>query len=194
MTDISTIKGLLDWQLLKGSHAWPDAMGGTCINEAAIVVAGYEYTEVAGVDDLPTSFSRELGMLLLCLNDALDDEDRQKLKRFVLRLPDSRGRADVETNRIASMLAGLNALCAQYRISSIELPVLDAKSEAARVSCAQRLGTVIAVIATPRERSGFLDAALDVIERAFDIGCTTPPIDGALVDHRLERARLQQPG
>ena len=107
MTDISNIKSLLDWQLLKGSHTWPGPDGGTCINEVAIVVAGCRYQEVTGPEDLPRSFSRELGILLLCLNDSLSDEHRQELKRFVLRLPGSRDSVSIEVDRMKAVRSGL---------------------------------------------------------------------------------------
>lgn len=192
MTDISTIKGLLDWQLLKGSHAWPGSAGGTCINEAAIVVAGFDYKEVAGVEDLPASFSRELGMLLLCLNDALSDRRRQKLKRFVLRLPGSKDRADVEGERLRSILTGVEELFAQYRVASADIPALHAEGEIDRVSFAQRMGSLIATMSAHRP-SAFLDAALDIVERAFDIGRKSAVIDGALVGLRLATARELRP-
>ena len=32
---------ILNWKLLGGSHVFPGTDGGTCINEAAIVAAGF---------------------------------------------------------------------------------------------------------------------------------------------------------
>src|SRR5947208_15946430 len=78
---------MLDWKLLRGSHEFPGPDGGTCINEAAIVAAGYPYRAVYCVKDLPASFSRPISMLALCLNDTLEDELRQELLMpFVARL------------------------------------------------------------------------------------------------------------
>src|SRR5258706_9559072 len=78
---------MLDWKLLRGSHEFPGPDGGTCINEAAIVAAGYPYRAVYCVKDLPASFSRPISMLALCLNDTLEDELRQDLLTpFVARL------------------------------------------------------------------------------------------------------------
>ena len=34
---------ILNWRLLRGSHDFPGKDGGTCINEAAVVAAGFEY-------------------------------------------------------------------------------------------------------------------------------------------------------
>ena len=44
---------MLDWKLLRGSHEFPGPDGGTCINEAAIVAAGYSYRAVHSIDDCP---------------------------------------------------------------------------------------------------------------------------------------------
>src|ERR1700738_4202816 len=81
---------MLEWKLLRGSHEFPGPDGGTCVNEAAMVVAGYPYRAVYSVKDLPTSFSRPIAMLALCLNDTLEDGLRQELLRpFVTRLAGS---------------------------------------------------------------------------------------------------------
>jgi hypothetical protein len=34
---------ILDWRLKRGSHSFPGKDSGTCINEAAIVAAGFPY-------------------------------------------------------------------------------------------------------------------------------------------------------
>jgi hypothetical protein len=40
---------ILNWTLKKGSHPFPGPDGGTCINEAALVAAGFEYEPITGV-------------------------------------------------------------------------------------------------------------------------------------------------
>lgn len=40
------LKSMENWKLLSGSHTFPGPEGGTCINEAAIVAAGFPYREV----------------------------------------------------------------------------------------------------------------------------------------------------
>ena len=122
MTDISRIQGLLDWRLLTGSHEWPGPDGGTCINEAAIVVAGFHYSPVGGPEDFPPCFSTELGMLLLSLNDVLSDERRQKLMRFVLRLPGSKDVAKVERRRCRFLHDAIRGLLVKYGLP-LELDV-----------------------------------------------------------------------
>ena len=75
---------MLNWKLLRGSHEFPGPDGGTCVNEAAIVAAGYPYRPIYRVRDLPASFSRPIALFALCLNDTLEDVDRMRI-RFVLR-------------------------------------------------------------------------------------------------------------
>ena len=50
---------ILNWKLLVGSHQFPGKDGGTCINEAAIVAAGFEYRRVHNVKDMPSCFSAQ---------------------------------------------------------------------------------------------------------------------------------------
>ena len=96
---------MLDWKLLRGSHEFPGPDGGTCINEAAIVAAGYPYRAVYCVKDLPSSFSRPIALLALCLNDTLEDELRQELLTpFVTRLAGSVDTPRIEMARAELML------------------------------------------------------------------------------------------
>jgi hypothetical protein len=96
---------MLEWKLLRGSHEFPGPHGGTCINEAAIVAAGYAYRPVYCVKDMPASFSRPIAMLALCLNDTLDDELRQELLMpFVTRLSASTDAPKIEMMRAELML------------------------------------------------------------------------------------------
>lgn len=90
---------LCDWELKRGSHDWPGPDGGTCINEAAIIAAGFEYKSVRHVLDLPPCFSRTLAGNLLTLNDKFSDKNRQLLKPFVVRLAGSADSSDVEYRR-----------------------------------------------------------------------------------------------
>src|SRR5882672_12858441 len=96
---------MLDWTLLRGSHEFPGPDGGTCINEAAIVAAGYSYRAVYCVKDMPAGFSRPIAMLALCLNDTLDDELRQELLvPFVARLGGTADSPMIEMLRAELML------------------------------------------------------------------------------------------
>lgn len=96
---------MLGWKLLRGSHEFPGPDGGTCINEAAIVAAGYSYRAVQSIDDCPASFSRPIAMFALCLNDLLEDAPRQELLiTFVARLDGTADAAKVEAARADMML------------------------------------------------------------------------------------------
>ena len=97
---------LLNWKLKRGSHAFPGQDGGTCINEAAIVAAGFPYRPVNSVADMPECFSRPICALAMQLNDEASDEERQYLLPFVTRLACA-DTAEVEMERetyIASRL------------------------------------------------------------------------------------------
>ena len=97
---------LLNWKILRGSHEFPGPDGGTCVNEAAIVAAGYPYTPVRRIDDCPLSFSRPLALYAMCLNEiVLDDTLRQELLLpFVTRLAGSADTAEVDMQRVALIL------------------------------------------------------------------------------------------
>jgi hypothetical protein len=114
---ITQFERMLDWKLLRGSHEFPGPDGGTCVNEAALVAAGYPYRAVYSVQDLPASFSRPIAMLALCLNDTVEEDQRQKmLLPFVTRLPGSADSAAVEMQRAETIL--------QTTIRDILLPAL----------------------------------------------------------------------
>ena len=77
---------ILNWTLKVGSHPFPGPDGGTCINEAAIVAAGFAYQRVRRVKDMPECFSRPICRLAMWLNDEATDTERQQLLPFVTRL------------------------------------------------------------------------------------------------------------
>jgi hypothetical protein len=77
---------ILNWTLKVGSHPFPGQDGGTCINEAALVAAGFEYQPVRRVEDMPDCFSRPICRLAMGLNDEATDAERQRLLPFVTRL------------------------------------------------------------------------------------------------------------
>src|SRR5215210_8867055 len=77
---------ILNWTLQVGSHPSPGKDGGTCINEAALVAAGFAYQPVKSVEDMPECFSRPICRLAMQLNDQASDEERQQLLPYVTRL------------------------------------------------------------------------------------------------------------
>jgi hypothetical protein len=77
---------ILNWKLKKGSHPFPGKDGGTCINEAALVAAGFDYRPIRAVEEMPKCFSRPICRLAMRLNDIAIDDQRQRLLPFVARL------------------------------------------------------------------------------------------------------------
>ena len=63
---------ILNWKLLRGSHDFP-ARTAACINEAAIVAAGFEYRRVHNEKDMPSCFSPPICQLAMALNDEAED-------------------------------------------------------------------------------------------------------------------------
>lgn len=97
---------MLHWKLLRGSHEFPGPDGGTCINEAAIIAAGYAYRAVKSANDCPPCFSRPCAAYALALNDYIDDDRcrRRLLLPFVARLAGSADTLAVERERAALIL------------------------------------------------------------------------------------------
>jgi len=83
---MDTFDHLLNWQLKRGSHPFPGPDGGTCINEAALVAAGYKYKIICLVEQMPRGFSRPICRFAMRLNDMASDEERQRLLAYVTRL------------------------------------------------------------------------------------------------------------
>ena len=100
MTSIKPFVDMCDWELKNGSHPWPGPGGGTCINEAAIVAAGFEYKSIRTASDCPPCFSYVISAYLIGLNDALNHTQRQKLMRFVTRLSGSADTPEIEQARL----------------------------------------------------------------------------------------------
>jgi hypothetical protein len=100
---------ILNWKLLAGSHEFPGPDGGTCINEAAIVAAGFAYREIGSPEDCPPCFSRTLAAYALALNDRIvDDELRQKLLMpFVTRLAGSADAEAIDERRAAYIIGAI---------------------------------------------------------------------------------------
>src|SRR3712207_1244356 len=81
-----TFDHLLNWKLLRGSHNFPGPDGATCINEAAVVAAGFPYQRVNSVQTMPECFSRPICHFAMVLNDQASDVNRQRLLPYVTRL------------------------------------------------------------------------------------------------------------
>ena len=99
---------VLNWKLKRGSHPFPGPDGGTCINEAALVAAGFEYRPINFVSQMPRCFSRPICRLAMQLNDHAEDNERQLLLPFVTRLACA-DTPEVERRRAAYIRAHLFA-------------------------------------------------------------------------------------
>src|SRR3712207_7804159 len=71
---------ILNWKLKRGSHQFPGKDGGTCINEAALVAAGFKYRPIHDVAQMPGCFSRPICRFAMLLNDNASDDERQDRK------------------------------------------------------------------------------------------------------------------
>ena len=113
---VEKLNSLLNWQLKHGSHDFPGPDGGTCINEAALVVAGFAYREVTSIEDLPEFFCPVISQYCLTLNDAMPEgETLNRLMPFAARLAgsgDGRRTADRRALYLASRTAGETAALA----------------------------------------------------------------------------------
>jgi hypothetical protein len=114
MANMDAFDKILNWKLQRGSHPFPGPDGGTCINEAAIVAAGFPYQQVRFVTSMPACFSRPICQLAMLLNDEADDEQRQQLLPFVARL------ACADTPRIEWEREAYIALRLRYRLKFYE--------------------------------------------------------------------------
>jgi len=86
MATMDGFEHILSWKLKVGSHRFPGKDGGTCINEAAVVAAGYEYRPIRAAEYMPKCFSRPICRFAMRLNDEASDDERQQLLPFVTRL------------------------------------------------------------------------------------------------------------
>jgi hypothetical protein len=98
--DKQMFENILNWRLLIGSHKFPGPDGGTCINEAAVVVAGLKYRSIGDIGDLPLCFSRPIGAYTIKINDSMPDDLRQELLLpFVTRLAGTSDTPKIERKR-----------------------------------------------------------------------------------------------
>jgi hypothetical protein len=86
MATMGDFDHILNWKLKRGSHKFPGKDGGTCINEAAVVAAGFEYRPITSTQDMPECFSRPICQFAMHLNDEANDLERQQLLPLVTRL------------------------------------------------------------------------------------------------------------
>jgi hypothetical protein len=99
---------ILNWRLKAGSHKFPGPDGGTCLNEAAIVAAGFAYKKISSSDDCPPCFSRPFAGYAIWINDWLCDDNRHALLApFVLRLSGTADDPAIEREREHFLALGI---------------------------------------------------------------------------------------
>jgi hypothetical protein len=136
---------ILNWKLLRGSHEFPGTDGGTCINEAAVVAAGFEYRPIRHIAEMPPCFSRPICQLAMVLNDEAKGVERQRLLPYVTRLACA-DTDEIEEQRqtyISSRMTPLTSLTRGIEIlegalaigreaEPLELPVVEARMSAVK--------------------------------------------------------------
>jgi hypothetical protein len=178
---------ILNWKLLQGSHDFPGPEGGTCINEAAIVAAGFKYKSISNYRDVPECFCPVLSDFLIILNDYLDFENRQELIKYIWKLPGSKDKK-AEQSRLEKLLE-INAFLKKSGVVFIKqatwieahlyalLACVGAGVDSERIYITDVIGT-------------YKDQILEKIDEAFAIGNQAEPLDINLIQERLEKAKV----
>ena len=79
---------LANFRLARGSHKQPNKGGNICVNEAAVIAAGFQYREIRDVSCLPDCFSRPVSEYAIYLNDFMMHRVRNELLvPFITGLP-----------------------------------------------------------------------------------------------------------
>src|SRR5438105_7599227 len=91
---------LAKFRLARGSHKQPNKGGNICVNEAAVIAAGFQYREIRDVSCLPDCFSRPVSEYAIYLNDFMMHQVRNELLvPFINRLPGTSDAPWVEEER-----------------------------------------------------------------------------------------------
>jgi len=199
---------IFNWRLLTGSHEVPGPDGGTCINEAAIVAAGFEYKGVRSATDCPLCFSRPISAYAIALNDAMPDDLRQRLLTpFVTRLAGTADTPEIELRRAEFILTGLvrdvvsiplrgwkDDLAVQFgAVTTLE----EAEQACNALARALDLDLACALdldVARARALARILDVALDVARaRALDVALEIFETAARLLDGALRIGNQAEP-
>ncbi len=91
---------LANFRLARGSHKQPNKNGNICVNEAAVIAAGFQYREVKNASCLPDCFSRPVSEYAIYLNDFMMHKARNELLMpFVTLLPGTSDAPWIEAER-----------------------------------------------------------------------------------------------
>jgi hypothetical protein len=173
---------ILNWRLLAGSHDFPGKDGGTCINEAAALAAGYKYCRISKLGDCPPCFSWAIARYTITLNDSMNDEDRQKLLPFVARLAGTRD---------------LDRDCARgrYIIDQTIKRIYPLRNPAFRAGFDVSIEAAAFVVGerywdrTEEAHKKIVATALEILDEAIMMGNHASDIDMALINRRLADAK-----
>jgi hypothetical protein len=187
---VKEFEHILNWRLLHGTHAFPGRDGGTCINEAAIVAAGFKYRSVVGVGDMPPCFSPVIAEFALSLNDEMPDDQRQRLLPFVTRLAGTADEPGVELRRDEYLALEACRRFLSRALDAAGLPDHASRCRAVRtLNGAQSVAAMAARAAWGGGDAAAWDDAIAMLEGVLAIGRQAEPLDAVLVAERLERAK-----
>lgn len=167
MVVMDTFHHLLHWKLKAGSHPFPGPDGGTCINEAALVAAGFKYRPIGDADQMPECFSRPICRLAMKLNDSADDKQRQRLLPYVTRLACA-DTPEVEAARAAYIRQHISSYGLIYGGHDL-----------------------YAGMALPEDIPLSFDKGLEVLEGALAIGRQADPLGPDEVETRMEAMKAK---
>ncbi len=178
---------ILNWKLLAGSHDFPGPDGGTCINEAAIIAAGFKYRRVKSWKDCPPCFSPTISAFAIVINDRMPHAVRNELLLpFVTRMAGTMHGLDLELKRMRLFIswsrkyrAAAAAYAAAYAAAAY---AADAAAAAAAYAAAA------ANAADAAYAAAIWQSAINILNEAINLG-PPQPLDLQIVIPRLEKAK-----
>jgi hypothetical protein len=174
----------LNWKLDGGPHHFPDHDGCTCITEAAVIAAGFDYRRVTGTHNLPKSFCPVLSEYAMRLNDYIyEDDERQQLLPFATRLAGTRDTRKVERVRARFICKAVRMMPHLSWLERVQFVLLTTFSSSQRaVRNAARYAT--------RDIYN-CERAIYVLNAAMEIGKQADPLDLELARTRLQWAKAR---
>ncbi len=194
MTDIVD---LWKYDLRRGSTDHP--RNGACLYDAANWIV---YGEIG---DNPPRACPVIRTYAFCLNDLLPDNERQRLKLFILRVVDNRdpenepSRAEYLVQRIANVITPMpleatglmggaiyravpfvaisTARAAAANAFLAEAAIAEACWEDAAVYAAEAVDAAAKAVSNSRTRNRVYDAAIETLDGALKIGKQADPFD-----------------
>jgi hypothetical protein len=164
-----------------GSHKTPSE--GSCTMEIACLVAGFGWRQIYSENDLPECMSRVIGAYVIQLNDAMPDDQRQRLMAFVPRLTTTRGTVAEEQARAEYLV--MNA-AKPAAIAALRSARLHQHADAvAATTTLEELLSAMAVVRSAVAAAYDWTPYLDALDGALKIGSQADFIDEALIRERI---------